>query len=69
MKNKFVTEIKPCSECKYYKNKLHDIDICTKKLMGVTPDMHVYYNIEKGTCFETLKEEDFKMHHLGIWEK
>lgn len=48
----FATETRPCSECKYFKDFNSDIPLCKKKLMVVTGDMHVYYKIKDGTCFE-----------------
>jgi hypothetical protein len=47
----FSTETRPCSECKKYKLVLGG-PICKKHLMAVTPDMHAYYKIKNGTCFE-----------------
>lgn len=44
---------RPCSDCKHFKDMgAFSIPICRKHLMGVSHDMHVWYKIEKGTCFK-----------------
>lgn len=47
----FVKEKRKCCECRNFKD-MGPIPICTKKLMGVTRNMHVCYRIDEGTCFE-----------------
>lgn len=52
----YTTEKRTCSQCKCFKLLTggipSNLPICRKKLMTVLSDMHVYYRIEEGTCFE-----------------
>ncbi len=53
----YTTETRACSECTCFRitsaNIFGNISTCKKKLMTVLPDMHVYYKIDEGTCFES----------------
>jgi hypothetical protein len=51
--NGYQTEIQTCSECEQFKNMKRGFPICRKKLMVVLANMHVYYKIDDGTCFES----------------
>jgi hypothetical protein len=51
-----IYEVDPreCQHCAHFKDVGFTGDprsICTKHLMGVTRDMHVTYDLAKGTCF------------------
>lgn len=51
-----IYEVDPreCQHCAHFKDTGFPGDprsICTKHLMGVTRDMHVTYEITKGSCF------------------
>jgi hypothetical protein len=50
----YETETRECQDCKWFKDLgLHNRPpICKKHLMGVFPQMHVYYNLQEGSCFE-----------------
>jgi hypothetical protein len=47
----FAVDPRECQHC-HHSRKLHDGWICKKHLMAVTPDMHVTYDVAKGTCWE-----------------
>lgn len=47
-----ILETRPCRECKCSKRVSYGYMICTKKLMGVLPNMLVTFDVTKGTCFE-----------------
>lgn len=52
----YATETHPCSECLQFKKintVIPSLPVCEKKLMSVTRDMHSYYKIDEGTCFES----------------
>jgi len=44
-------ETNRCCLCKH-SEKLFSGWICRKNLMAILPDMHVTYEISKGSCFE-----------------
>jgi len=44
-------EINRCRLCKHSR-KLFSGWICKKNLMTIVPDMHIIYEISKGSCFE-----------------
>lgn len=51
----YLVNFKPCSECKSFKNLgFGQIPICTKKLMGVSSDLHAQHKIGE-PCFEQNK--------------
>lgn len=54
------TEERVCGDCKNSFSRtydgLHYSYYCEAKLMGVTKDMHVSYDPEKGTCFQGKKK-------------
>lgn len=70
-----IYEVDPreCQHCAHFKDVGFPGDprsICTKHLMGVTRDMHVTYEIAKGTCFSpnvadlpTLAERTANLEH------
>jgi hypothetical protein len=48
---------RPCRECAHFRTQFMAGSYCRKKLMGVTPDMHVGYYARPapgwpGLCFE-----------------
>ncbi len=52
-KKALEVEKRPCNECKHSKEQSGSVIlICSKKLMGVLPDMKVTYKIDTGTCWE-----------------
>ncbi len=53
----YEREDRPCKGCKHSKEDLHGW-LCTKHLMGITPEMHVTYKKEEGTCYEQDEEEN-----------
>lgn len=54
--DKFIVEQNTCGLCRHIKcDSLGHY--CSKLWMAVIPDMHVTYNIQKGTCFESRKEK------------
>jgi len=46
----FDVDPRECRDCLHHK-RLIDGSICTKHMMGVSPDMHVYFKIVNGTCW------------------
>ena len=52
----YSEESRPCCECINFKDMGEmEIPICTKLLMGVTRLMRVSFLADKGTCFESNK--------------
>lgn len=47
----YEVEIRKCQACSHYRKNLAG-SACMKHLMGVTADMHVTFEISKGSCFE-----------------
>lgn len=43
-------ETRVCRDCYYFKEIVGG-SVCKRHLMGVTPGLHVTFQIEKGTCW------------------
>lgn len=53
----FEKEDRPCKACKYSNQDVKGW-YCSKRLMGITPDMNVCYEEEEGTCFEPQNDSN-----------
>lgn len=53
----WMQETRPCRRCRHFCDIRGDIPVCKKKLMGVTSNMYVSYDIRLGTCFEYRYED------------
>jgi hypothetical protein len=58
MDDKYAVESRVCGQCKFLSKHWDGACTCRKNLMYVIISMHVTYEKEKGTCFESVITED-----------
>jgi hypothetical protein len=47
----FDVDERECKDCKHFFTRPFNYSGCRKHLMAVSPDMHVTYKIEDGSCW------------------
>ena len=53
----YDVECQECQGCQFF-SRIVGGSICKKHLMGVTPDMHVYFKISEGSCWTAKESSD-----------